>query len=171
MKWVRIAANVLLDLLIALIGTAIIGAEIHIHAYDLDRVLVIEDIRSAAIAFVLGFVFYYFRRTPTSRWLWVAGVIWFAQRAVAYWNSQHLVRVVTHSGHSIYWEMSGFNYDPRSFNDWAFYTLPTLRTVFYSLGAFLCSELFRRGRDGWPMLSSIRIRRLFGEKESAKEEP
>jgi len=160
-KWLRIVGSFLIDLLLAVIGPTFLGAEIHIHAYDRSTMILNEDFRSAGIAFVLGFFAHYFRKTQTSRWVWTVALVWFAQRAVIYWNSQHYLRVLLQSGHSIYWEMSGagaaFNLDVQSLNDWAFYTLPLVRTVLYSAGAFLCWYLFRRGWSGWKIFSRSRV--------------
>lgn len=173
LKWLRVAGIAFVDLLIAVMGTTIIDSEIHGRAYDRAKMILIEDIRSAVIAFALGFVVYYLCRNRSSRWVWVAGVIWFAQRSLIYWSSQRDLRAVLHSGHSVYWEMSGAgaaaNLDIQSMGDWAGYTLPLLRTVFYSLGAFLCAYLFQRGWAGWPILSSVRVRSPFGQKGNATE--
>jgi hypothetical protein len=151
-KWLRIAGIFLVNLVVAAFGPATIGAEIHIHAYDWANRVLIEDIRSAGIAFVLGFFVYYFWKTPSSKWVWVAGVVWFTQRAVAYWESQHYLRVLFHSGSALE-KMSGYNYSEQSLYDWSVYTLTSLRTVFYSAGAFLCWYLFRRGWPGWKIFS------------------
>jgi hypothetical protein len=169
-KWLRIAAIFLADLSVAGLGPVII-AQLHPHGRDRVGLLQLEAARSIGIGFFLGFFVYYLWKTRSSRWVWVVGILWFAYGAVTYWNSQHYLRL-SQETHSIYWEMSGVGcrFDVQSCYDWLGYTCPLLRTIFYSAGAFLCSHLLQRGWGGWPMLSSIRIHRPFGEKEGPNEE-
>ncbi len=77
-----------------------------------------------------------------SKWVWVAGLCWFAQRAARFWLEQRAFSVMM-SGHTVYWEMSGFGcgVDIESCRDWALYTLQLLRTGFYSVGALCCSYM------------------------------
>jgi len=172
LKWLRVVGVSFLDALAAVIGTSVIAQEFHFHPSTLLGMMVLSEIRSAIIALALGFVVYYVWRTKSSRWVWVLGLVWFVYGAVAYWNSQHYLRIVR-SSHSIFWDMSGIgaarNRDIRSVDDFLVYTIPLIRTACYSIGAFSCSYLFQRGWTGWSILSKIRARSSPMDEEPANE--
>jgi hypothetical protein len=62
---------------------------------------------NAAASFGLGYSVYRLWQPPSAKWVWVAGLCWFAQRMVRFWLEQRAFSVLG-GGHTIYWEMSGF---------------------------------------------------------------
>jgi len=105
--------------------------------------LVKETVLSLIVAFGLGYLVYYKWRPGSSKWVFLAGLCWLWLGALLFWSGQRNLRFVN-ADHSIYWDLSGVgckNFDRQSCVDYIQYTLLTLRTVFYSVGAFCCSRV------------------------------
>ena len=125
-----------LHLFVAVIGTAVLMEAIwkYIPSHSLIEKATLVDVLNGLVAVVLGYCghrlsAYHRWQSKASRWTWLAGACWFAT-AVA---GTHPMRV---------WEISGFGSvfpDYQVFSDWAVYTLPLIRTVLYSVGAFWSS--------------------------------
>ena len=113
-----LARNLVLHLLTALFGTAIIASELsHIfHPQAIRGVFIRELVISASVAFLLGSFVYYKWKPPEAKWLWIAGACGFA------W------RVILGSPQTIHEEVG-----------WLTLGLVSLRVVSYSFGA-LCYE-------------------------------
>ena len=106
-----------------------------------------EDLLSTAAAFGLGYFVYRRWKPASSKWVWLAGLCWFAWGALLTLDGNH---------GTILWKppnvsVLDFNinnlYNVRSLENWSGYMLPLLRTVFYSTGAFCCSRFGPRAED------------------------
>ena len=138
----RSAGTFLLNVIVACVVTNIITSPFS-HASgatNIPQMMWKQEWLNAAASFGLGYSVYRWWQPATSKWVWMAGLCWFAQRAARFWLEQRAFSVVV-SGHTIYWEMSGFGcgIELESCRDWSLYTLQLLRTVFYSVGALCCS--------------------------------
>jgi hypothetical protein len=102
-----------------------------------------------------GFGYFVFRRwKPVSaKWVWSAGLCLFIAGCVIYWHEQGAARLF-HLDHSVYWGMSGIgcSYNAEGCLDFFAYTIPLLRTISYSAGAFACSRVGEYGWSGWSRL-------------------
>jgi hypothetical protein len=132
----RAAGLFLLNAVVAVLGTAIIESpfEHYAHVSSLRASLLIMDLLSAAFAFGVGYSVYWRWRPAASKWVWIAGVCWFGQRAVLPLDGHHV----------LIWEIYATNSvfpDFERLGKWSLYTLPLLRTIFYSAGAYCCSRL------------------------------
>jgi hypothetical protein len=142
----RAAGMFLGNLLTAAFGTTVVvsGLDHLFRAQTPSGVLRRETVLSAIVAFGLGYVAYYIRRSASSKWVWVAGLAWFGLGALLFWSGQRSLRVLN-ADHSIYWEMSGIGCNDfaslQSCYDYFGYTLQSLRTISYSIGAFCCSRV------------------------------
>ena len=96
-----------------------------------------QNVAESVVAFLLGYIVTRKWRRAESRYVWIPVVVWFAQRSVAFWFENRDLGVL-HGYHSIFWEMSGVgcSSDRGACIDWIVYTLPLLRGVFYSAGAY-----------------------------------
>jgi hypothetical protein len=146
-RLVRPALAFFVNVVLACVATNIIA-----HPFSHGQVLNISQViwkhtwLNALASFGLGYSVYRWWKTTPAKWIWVAGLCWFAQRAIRFWWEQRTLSVLG-GGHSIYWEMSGFGceFERESCLDWLLYTLQFLRTVFYSVGALCCS--YAGGRE------------------------
>jgi hypothetical protein len=137
-KPLRIAGLFLANLFAAVVGTAVIEAGISFGISNPKTIglLVAKDL---IVAFALGYFSYFKLKSATAKWVWVAGLCWFGQRAIGLWLDQGTVRRLT-GNHDM--APSGLLWptaDAQSFSNWITYTIPFIRTVFYSAGAFCCS--------------------------------
>jgi hypothetical protein len=123
--------------------TAIIDGPAHgfVPGLTIRTMVVREDLLSAAAAFGLGYFVYRRWKCASSKWVWLAGVCWFAGGALLTLDGNH---------GTVFWKppnisLLDFNvYDAdslSSFENWSGYMLPLVRTIFYSTGAFCCSHL------------------------------
>jgi hypothetical protein len=100
--------------------------------------LVRDYVLIASITLALGY--FVFRRWhwESAKWVWIAGVGLFLQRAVRFWLEQHGPLNAIHGSVSFYWEMSGVGClsDRSRCVDFGF-TEMLVRTIFYSIGALL----------------------------------
>jgi hypothetical protein len=150
-KLVRESGMFLLNLLLASVLPGILTSPFtHFDREALHASMYREALVTAITACGLGYFVYRGWRPVASKWVWVGGLCWFGQRAVRFWFDQRAFSIL-YRGHTIYWEMSGTgcDFDMQSCTDWMVYTIPFLRTIFYSLGAFCCWGI---GRFGVPTI-------------------
>jgi hypothetical protein len=140
MKVLRAAGIFFLNLLIAVVGTAVVAApfEHFVHYSERARVTLLKaDVLNVTLAFVLGYLAYAQRQQALAKWVWTAGVFWFGLRAL------HILGGVDGR---VFWELnpkiSAIDWD--SFVSWSGFTLPLLRAISYSGGAFCRSVMVRR---------------------------
>jgi hypothetical protein len=125
MKLLRIAGLFLANLFAAVMGTAIMESAMPFRS-NLGMLLAKEFV----VASVLGYFGYRLLRSSTAKWVWLAGLGWFASRAIALWLNQSALRTMTGS--------YALAIPP---SDWILYGTTLARTVFYSAGAFVSSRL------------------------------
>jgi hypothetical protein len=97
---------------------------------------------SALAGFGMGFSIYWTWRQKASKWVWAAGLLWFAWRAIPLWMEQH--QMFFGSRHTLFGQMSGRDCSPafsQSCLDFIEYTVPFLRTTAFSLGALCASPV------------------------------
>jgi hypothetical protein len=155
-RLVRLALAFFLNVILACVATNILTSPFdHGQVLNISQMIWKTTWLDALAAFGLGYSVYRWWKTPSAKWVWVAGLCWFAQRAIRFWWRQRTFSVLG-GGHSIYWEMSGFgcDFERESCRDWALYTLQLLRTVFYSVGALSCS--YAGGRELGLLKSAMR---------------
>jgi hypothetical protein len=137
----RPLGSALLNLVVATVGTGLAEGAVWrwVHFSSPWRgPMMAEDLVSSATAFGLGYCVYARWEPTASKWLWLAGLCWFTPRAL----------LMLDGTHGAIWELAGpdFHIGTMSFDNWIESTLPCLRTIFYSLGAY-CSA-----RSGAPAL-------------------
>jgi hypothetical protein len=138
---IRTMALALLNLVVATVGTGLAeGAfwrQLHVWSLRMTPMLM-ENLVSSATAFGLGYSIYAQWQPAVSKWLWIAGLCWFIP---------HALLMLGGSDGSVL-EPAGTNFpaDSQDITNWVAFTIPCLRTIFYSLGAF-CSA-----RTGGPAL-------------------
>jgi hypothetical protein len=130
----------LLNLVVALFGTAVVEASLsHLfHPYSITDVLLRTYGLSAVIAFVLGFFVYRQWKSFMAKWVGLGGLCWF------------LFGIFLSVGRGGLWDqMSGtaceYGLQAIGCRNWFVFTLPTLRTVLYSVGAWLCWRVAAHG--------------------------
>jgi hypothetical protein len=132
--FLRTAGAFLLNVLIALFGTARLESPFDHFALVASsrQSLFNEDLLNGVFAFGVGYSVFRMWRAATSKWVWIAGLCWFGRK------------VLPGGGHVVFWETAATKsvfLDIPSLVNWSIYTLPCLRTLFYSAGAF-CSSRF-----------------------------
>jgi hypothetical protein len=101
---------------------------------SVSRAMQIEDLVTSATALILGYAIYSRWPHRSARWIWLTGVAWFAQHAIR--------RLLAGQPGTTYSSVLDSTPGPQYVADWALYVLPSLRTIFYSVGACL------RGKSG-----------------------
>ncbi len=100
-----------------------------------------EDLLSAAAAFGLGYFVYRRWKPVSSKWVWLAGLCWFAWGALLTLDGNHGTILLEASPNVLVHDFNIDNLFSRSsLENWSVYMLPLLRTIFYSTGAFCCSR-------------------------------
>jgi hypothetical protein len=130
------AGSFLLNLVIAVFGTTIV--ELPFERYTVvtspRESLFLMDILTGCLAFGFGYVVFRTWRPVASKWVWVAGLLWFVQRALVPPDGVHVLS----------WELSATKsvfVDWAAMAHWGTYTLPCVRAVFYSAGALSSSRI------------------------------
>jgi hypothetical protein len=143
-KSLRVGGIFLVNLLIAVVGTAIIdtaGGDLRHARLTIRTLALTEDLLSAAAVFGLGYFVYRRWKPASSRWVWLAGLGWFAWGALLTLDGKHGTVLLEASPNV---SVLDFNindlYSRGSLENWTGYMLPLLRTIFYSTGAFCCSR-------------------------------
>lgn len=135
---VRAIAGFLLHTGIAVFGTVLVEAPLapYVRYTPFGRTsILLADGLSAVAAFGLGYSVYRLWQPRVSKWLWMAGLCWFGSRAL----------LTLDGTHGAIWELAGTETIPdlKSLTNWSVFTLPFVRTAFYSLGALFSSRLHR----------------------------
>jgi len=149
-QWTRTAGLFVLNFFVAAVFTyALSRPFIRFSSAAIVQSIWRNNIFDAIAAFGLGYFVYRRWGSSTSKWVWVPALLWFTQRAITFWFENRTFRVL-HGDHTIYWEMSGAGcvFDRQACSDWIVYTIPLIRTAFYSAGALFCAE-YRRHESSW----------------------
>ena len=147
-KHLRFIGSFVFNCLIAIGGAAVLTSEIRFNRQELQTYAFKVDAADAICALVLGYIVYRSRKYSTAKWIWIAAICWWSPRVFALWLQQHQpLRANVYVIQSVFRDISGAGcpYDRNSCTDWMFYTTPSLRVIFYSAGAWLCSWF--RGHD------------------------
>lgn len=139
-KSARLVALFVFNCIIALGATAIISSDIRFNPHATRTFAFKEDVADSIVALGVGYFVYRRWQYASAKWVWIAGLCWWGQRALSLWFHQHGPLVPLHAGASVFWDMSGAGcpLDRQSCRDWTGYTILSLRVCFYSVGAWLC---------------------------------
>jgi len=144
-RLIRTGGMLLANLFLAVLGTVVLVSPLERFAAlpRISQLILRDETMNSAASFGLGYFAYQKWRPAPAKWVWLAGLCWFGQRAFRIWLEQRTSGSVMYQGHTVYWEMSGSGcgLDALSCRNWALYTIPLLRALFYSAGAFCCSHL------------------------------
>ncbi len=142
MDWLRTFGAFLLNIVIAVFVTAVVISPFAfvLRPHTIQAVLLKGYITSAVVAALIGFFVYRRWGSGSAKWVAVVGVCWFAFRLLTLMGG----------GVSGMWpEMSGMGCVNGVRNlacmNWLVITLPTLRLISYSLGAWICFWSRSRG--------------------------
>jgi hypothetical protein len=161
-KPLRVVGLFLANLLAACVGTAIMDNGLTnqvFHPRTYGGRLIAEDFVSACVAFCLGCLAFYIQKSDTAKWIWLPTIAWFTYGVVRLWLDHRAVRLLTGDHRLV---LAGLPWSDTEatksdFEFWVQFTLPFVRTIFYSLGAFFCARLKREfviaGLDPTPALS------------------
>jgi len=159
LRWIRTAGSLLLNLLLAVFGTAVIQTPLDslIKVHTIPEIVQRSDWLSAVCACLLGYVVYRLWRPYIARWLWVAGIGWIAFRVILLLPAQHVSALYPAQHVSIWSALSGTGCSEGitavGCRNWLQFTIPSLRMVAYSTGAIVCSRLQHSGPlpivDAW----------------------
>jgi len=137
MRGLKFGGLLLVNLAVAVIGTAILTTELQrvIPSHSFTAIIWKEFIFSIVCAAFIGFGVWRTWRNSAAKWTWILPAIWFA------------FGYLTIAGHSDAWgRLSGFGAgsilsapDVRRF---FLFTVPLVRAVSYSVGAYLSSLLY-----------------------------
>ena len=121
------------NLITAMIGTAIVTTEaFSIFHPKMDRMLLFDDCFSAIVSFGLGCFVYYKWKFASAKYVWLVGTCLFGLRAT---------HIVTGYHGTLFAEVFGRVSDIPNVEDWSSFTIPLVRTSFYSIGAFFCPRI------------------------------
>jgi hypothetical protein len=140
----RAAAIYFLNLLLATIVTGVVRHPFMYFEVQSDPYFMLarEYILSALAGFGVGFSIYWTWRQKASKWVWAAGLLWFAYRAISLWTEQR--GTPFGNPHGLLSQISGSNCSYTSVQsclDAVNSSVPLVRTVFYSLGALCASPV------------------------------
>jgi hypothetical protein len=140
-KTVRAIGAFFLNLLLALVLIdVLVSPFVHFDLQSIQSSIVKQDSLNAVAACGLGYYVYRRWRRVSTQWVWAAGFCWFTHGALLLWFEQRSMGVLYRSN-TVYWQHFGTGCSSGLFEscrDWIDYTLPLLRTVFYSVGAWCC---------------------------------
>ena len=135
-------SSLLLNLLAALVATSLAQSPfaLFIHFAPPYRPAMLRaDVLIVLVAFGMGFAVYRRWRPKVAKWLWLAGVCWYLPRTIlTMLNGNHDSVLGDHGGGA-----------PPTLQDlagWVEFTVPCLRLVSYSAGAYCCSIWLNRTR-------------------------
>ena len=86
---------------------------------------------SAIVAFALGYFVYYKWHSAPGKWIWMVGVLWFAERAFSAWREHYSVLTGGANLGIVVYQMFGLG-------DNFMASLTLARTTLYSIGAWVC---------------------------------
>lgn len=129
------AAWFVLHLLVAVFATRMVESQLPflLHLVDRRNLVLMEDCRGAAIALLSGYLAGLRWEPRIGKWTWVAGLSIFG------WHA--LPALLHHDSLNIEFSGGACLSNPASSecSNWMLYTLPLVRTVFYSIGAYAAS--------------------------------
>ena len=119
-----------LNIVIATIGTGVLESPLvhFLNPAPITRLAILrQDCLTIVVAFGLGYSIFRGWHSVTSKWIWLPGVCWLGIRLL----------LISDGNHGAIWEAQGehFSVTTENFTNWSLYTLPCLRTVFYTVGA------------------------------------
>jgi hypothetical protein len=123
------------NLVNAIVGIAMVNSVIYnIFPWVISwgRRLLLDDFLSAFFSFVLGYIVYYKWKPASAKYVWLVGACAFGLR---------LTHLLVGAHGTLFAEMYGNVHDLPNFKDWYGFTVPLVRTGFYSAGAFCCSRI------------------------------
>jgi hypothetical protein len=111
-----------------------------------------EYVIGALIALAMGyFVFYKWRSAP-AKWVWIAGVLWFAREAVPLWPGE---RYSVLAAQPSFMAKVQVMFDPVNNPGLFVYAFVMVRTIFYSAGAWIC---WSESQYGFSLLAALKKR-------------
>ena len=146
LRYLKFVGSLLINLTVAVIGTAILDTELRrlIPTHTVDAIVWKEIILSVVCAASIGFFIWQTWRSAAARWTWVLAALWFVFGYLAIARSAN-----------VWGRLSGFSSesvlsapDVRTFFT---FTVPFIRAISYSLGAYISSLAHNRRvelRDG-----------------------
>ena len=151
--WVKFAFSAVLNILIALFGTAVVETPLthRIPGHSIGQILLRTYVCDTIVAAVLGYFAYRISEAKAAKWVWTAGAGWFLSRVLVSAASTHYLSLSNFSGAdcSIGIEAAGCH-------NWFLFTFPALRLTAFSLGATVCYKLNHKGSH--PVFDAARVR-------------
>ncbi|MGC2473829.1 MAG: hypothetical protein WA485_05810 [Candidatus Sulfotelmatobacter sp.] len=136
----KFCGGLLLNFLVAVIGTAVLDTEVRrvIPTHTVTAIVWKEIILSVVCAAFIGFFMWRTWRSSAAKWIWVLAALWFVFGYLTIANSTN-----------VFGRLSGFSSgsvlsapDVRTF--FAF-TVPLIRAIFYSIGAYISQRIYHAG--------------------------
>jgi hypothetical protein len=140
----RTGGAFLLNFAVATMGVGILESPFirYVHLFPVSKASILRgDLLTSALAYGAGYSVYARWEPISAKWVWLAGLGWLGT----------LVLLMLDGRHGTIWEISGTatsldfhnfsDLDFQNFSNWTGYTLPVLRTLFYSAGAFCSSRI------------------------------
>jgi hypothetical protein len=138
LRALKFTGFLLINLVVAIIGTAILEAAAGraIPSHSIAAAIWNEYLFSAICPTLTGFGMWRTWRNSAAKWTWVLAAAWFAFGLLAI------------AGHDdVFGEVTGFvsgnNLGAAEMRSFFAFTVPLIRAVFYSVGAYLSSLLYR----------------------------
>ena len=130
----KVFGLLVVNIIVAVIGTAILTTAIGqaFHPHSLDAILWKEWSLSIGCAAVIGFGMWRTWRSPVARWTWVLPTLWFGAKFILAIGRGPLL--FQFSGEAC---VDGIR--PIGCINWFAFSIPFVRGVFYSLGAYAAS--------------------------------
>jgi hypothetical protein len=138
LRYLKFVGSLLINLVAAVIGTAILDTEVRgvIPTRTVDAIVWKEIILSIVCAAFIGFFIWRTWRSSAAKWIWVPAALWFAFGYM----------VIARSA-NVWGRLSGFSSgsvlsapDVRIFFT---FTVPFIRAISYSMGAYISSLVYR----------------------------
>ena len=136
LRGLKFSGFVLINVVVAIIGTAILDTALRgaIPAHTISAILWKETFLSVVCAGGIGFSLWHIWPNSAAKWTWVLPSAWFAVALLALTTGDH-----------VFGRLFGFGSDsfgaPEMRSFFAF-TVPFIRGVFYSLGAYISSLIY-----------------------------
>ena len=143
-KLLRFVGSLLINLTVAVIGTAILDTEVRrvIPTHTVAAIVWKEIILSVVCAAFIGFFMWRTWRSSAAKWIWVLAALWFVFGYLAIARSANVWGRL--SGLS-----SGSVLSAPDVRGFFIFTVPFIRAISYSLGAYISSQLYH-ARAGLP---------------------
>ena len=140
----RFVAILLLNVIVALFGTAIVQSPLaHLfRLHSINQIIFRSYLLDAGAAFVLGYIVYRSWQPLAAKWVWIVGTCWLAYK---------LALMLAYGQYSIWTAFSGVDCNngliATGCENWMRFTIPALHLSAYSFGSVLCARL---GQTGTP---------------------